>query len=247
MAGELYPVAGCRFFIGGVISVGIGDLVLADFDGQVFTEVDGYTTMGAIGDTAALITQPLINRGRDYKQKGTANAPSQSHNFAVVKGDAGQEALIAAAAPGDKNNYAIRILLNDAPVARSSVATITVAAPGVVTWADHGLAVGDKVRFTTTGALPTGLTAGTTYFVKTVPDEDTFTVSETLGGTAITTSSTQSGVHTVITVPTPSERLFAGLIMSASEQGGDANTMRLLATTVEVNSNTVNVASTPGT
>lgn len=246
MAGELYPVAGCRFFIGGPISVGIADLTLADFADQVFTEVDGYSTMGATGDSAALITQPLINRGRDYKQKGTANAPSRSDNFAMVKGDVGQAALIAAAAPADKNNYAIRIVLNDAPAERSAAATMTIAAPGVVTSTAHGLEVGDKVKFSTTGALPTGITAGTTYYVKTVPSADTFTLSATADGSAITTTGTQSGTHTVTTVPTNGERLFAGLVMSALEQGGEANTMRMLAATIEVNSNTVVVDPTPG-
>jgi hypothetical protein len=40
---------------------------------------------------------------------------------------------------------------------KSATATITIAAPGVVTWTDHGLSVNDTIRFTTTGALPTGL------------------------------------------------------------------------------------------
>lgn len=242
MAGELYPVAGCRFFIGGIIAVGSIDLVEADFAAQSWTEVDGYSTMGAIGDTSALITQALINRGRDYKQKGTANSPSRSDNFAVVAGDEGQAKLIAAGQPSDRNNYAFRIVLNDTPAPRSATATITVAAPGVLTWTAHGLEVGDKIQLSTTGALPTGLTAGTEYFVKTVPSADTITLSATLGGSAITTTGTQSGTHTATTVPQPSERLFAGLVMSTAEQGGDANTMRLIAASIEVNSNTVFVA-----
>lgn len=49
----------------------------------------------------------------------------------------------------------------------------------------HGLAVGDRVRFpAVTGG--TGLTADTgRYFVKTVPTDDTFTVSATLGGATL--------------------------------------------------------------
>lgn len=244
MAGELYPVAGCRIFIGGVISVDIDDLTLADFSGQVWTEIDGYSQMGAIGDTAALITTPLINRGRDVKQKGTANAGSMANVFAIVGDDPGQIALIAAAQPADKNNHAFRLLLNDTPPVRSSVATITIAAPGIVTWTAHGLSVGDKVKFSTTGALPTGLTAGTEYFVKTVPTADSFQLALTAGGAAITTTGSQSGVHTASSVPTPSERLFAGLVMTAAEQGGDANTIRNLNGTIEINSNIVRVEQT---
>ena len=76
--------------------------------------------------------------------------------------------------------------------------TITIAAPGVVTWANHGLAVNDTIRFTTTGALPTGLAINTTYYVKTVLSANTFTVSASAGGAAITTSGTQSGTQTAL-------------------------------------------------
>ena len=80
----------------------------------------------------------------------------------------------------------------------SATVTITIAAPGVITWTDHGLSVNDTIRFTTTGALPTGLAAGTTYYVKTVLSPNTFTVSASAGGAAITTSGTQSGVQTAL-------------------------------------------------
>jgi hypothetical protein len=76
--------------------------------------------------------------------------------------------------------------------------TITIAAPGVVTWTNHGLSVNDTIRFTTTGALPTGLAINTTYYVKEVLSANTFTVSATAGGAAITTSGTQSGTQTAL-------------------------------------------------
>lgn len=76
--------------------------------------------------------------------------------------------------------------------------TITIAAPGVVTWANHGLAVNNTIRFTTTGALPTGLAINTTYYVKEVLSANTFTVSASAGGAAITTSGTQSGTQTAL-------------------------------------------------
>jgi len=76
-----------------------------------------------------------------------------------------------------------------------STVTITIAAPGVVTWTDHGLSANNPIRFLTTGALPTGLAINTTYYVKTVLSPNTFTVSASAGGAAITTSGTQSGVQ----------------------------------------------------
>jgi hypothetical protein len=80
----------------------------------------------------------------------------------------------------------------------SSTVTITIAAPGVITWAGHGLSVNDTIRFTTTGALPTGLAINTTYYVKQVLSANTFTVSTSAGGAAVTTSGTQSGTHTAL-------------------------------------------------
>ena len=85
----------------------------------------------------------------------------------------------------------------DLPYIDSTV-TISIAAPGVVTWTAHGLSVNDTIRFTTTGALPTGLAINTTYYVKTVLSANTFTVSTSAGGAAITTSGTQSGTQTAL-------------------------------------------------
>jgi hypothetical protein len=74
---------------------------------------------------------------------------------------------------------------------------VTIATPGVVTWTAHGLVAGDAVKFTTTGALPTGITAGTTYYVIAAGlTADTFRISATPGGAAINTSGSQSGVQT---------------------------------------------------
>ncbi len=82
---------------------------------------------------------------------------------------------------------------------RSAAAvTIAIASPGVITWpASHGFTPNQPIAFTTTGALPTGLTAGTTYFVSaTGLTASTFSVSATVGGAVVTTSGTQSGTHT---------------------------------------------------
>ncbi len=156
----LYPVAGCRIYIGGVLSDKNSDFVAADFSTQVWTEIDGWSSSGSIGDTGALITTPLINRGRDAKQKGTSNAGQMQNEFVALPTDAGQILLLAASAPSNKNNYAFRDDLNDAS-----------------------------------------------------------------GGA-------------------PSKRYFVALVMNAEEAGGGANTMRMVKSTFEVNSNIVRVAAT---
>lgn len=75
--------------------------------------------------------------------------------------------------------------------------TVTLASPGVFTLTAHGLVIGDRVYLTTTGALPTGLSANTIYYVVSVPTADTFTLSASEGGSAINTSGSQSGVHSL--------------------------------------------------
>lgn len=84
----------------------------------------------------------------------------------------------------------------------TATVTMTIATPGVITWTGHGFVANDPVRFTTTGALPTGLTANTTYFVVGASiTANTFQVSATAGGAAIATSGTQSGTHTGLFAP----------------------------------------------
>ena len=74
--------------------------------------------------------------------------------------------------------------------------TVTIASPAVFTLNAHGMSDGDRVRLFTTGALPTGLSANTDYYVLWAAT-NTFQLSATRGGAAINTSGTQSGAHTV--------------------------------------------------
>lgn len=96
------------------------------------------------------------------------------------------------------NNYSVRWDGYLSPTETSTV-TISIGSPGVVTWTNHGLKGGAPVVFSTTGTLPTGLTAGTTYYVVGASvAANTFQVSATPGGSAITTSNTQSGTQTAV-------------------------------------------------
>lgn len=82
--------------------------------------------------------------------------------------------------------------------ANTQEVTVTIDTPGVFTAVGHGLIEGDGITFTTTGALPTGLTAGTLYYViATGLTLDDFEVSTSVGGAAVDTSGSQSGVHTL--------------------------------------------------
>lgn len=87
--------------------------------------------------------------------------------------------------------------------------TLSIATPCVVTYADHGLANGTAIVFTTTGALPTGMVANTVYYARSI-DANTFNIYETSdyaieGGSTgrISTSGTQSGTHLLYKIITP--------------------------------------------
>ena len=87
--------------------------------------------------------------------------------------------------------------------------TFTIATPCVATFSVL-LAEGTAVKFSTTGALPTGLTAGTTYYLRNV-DGVTANLSATPAGAIINTTGTQSGTHSVsdlVDVPTAQNVLF---------------------------------------
>jgi hypothetical protein len=75
--------------------------------------------------------------------------------------------------------------------------TVTLASPAVFTLNNHGFVAGMQVRLKTTGALPTGLAQTRYYVLATGLTTNTFQLSATLGGAAIATSGTQSGVHSV--------------------------------------------------
>lgn len=78
---------------------------------------------------------------------------------------------------------------------------MTIANPCVVSKATHGLTADDAIKFTTTGALPTGIVASTVYYVSaTGLTAGTFQVSATPGGASIITTGAQSGTHTLYCV-----------------------------------------------
>jgi hypothetical protein len=81
------------------------------------------------------------------------------------------------------------------------VFTVTVASPAVFTSTNHELYIDDQIQLATTGALPTGLSVDTTYYViRSGITTTTFKLSASKGGTAITTTGTQSGTHSYIKV-----------------------------------------------
>jgi hypothetical protein len=73
--------------------------------------------------------------------------------------------------------------------------TITIASPAVIT-SSVNLPNGSSIQLGTTGALPTGLSTSTTYYVVNVSGT-AFNLAATPGGTPINTSGTQSGTQSI--------------------------------------------------
>lgn len=113
-----YPVAGCKFFIGTPLDEKSTDFTEADFASMVWTEVSKWSQMGDLGDSSNLIPIQLIGEERDKQQKGTRSGGTMQNIFVADPTNPGQLALMAA--EKTRNNYAIKIELNDKPAVGAS-------------------------------------------------------------------------------------------------------------------------------
>lgn len=144
-------------------------------------------------------------------KQSTLSASDASHNGYLTSGDWSTfNAKQVSTLPqydvwaGNSSNVAQAtntVLLGDVK-AGSNFQTVTIAITGqaAVTATAHGLSEGDKVYFTTTGALPTGITASTTYFAHPNNADHTqlaTSISNLHDAIYLDTSGTQSGVHTM--------------------------------------------------
>jgi hypothetical protein len=178
---------------------------------------DTYTAIGQITNIPEFGRKynevkfsPIATRGVQ-KVKGSYDEGSVEIDIARDPADAGQ--ILALIARDIDEAYNFKIAFNDAVVASSATVTITIASPGVVTDTAHGLPDKTPIKFSTTGALPTGLSPGTTYYVKLI-DANTYNVAATAGGSAINTTGSQSGVQTRTTAPVSSFVTFAAQVAS---------------------------------
>lgn len=82
-------------------------------------------------------------------------------------------------------------------IVSNATVTMTIASPCVLALpTGQFVSRGWPIVFTTSGALPTGIVAGTTYYVLTANTGlNNFTISATPGGAAINTTGSQSGTH----------------------------------------------------
>lgn len=103
-------------------------------------------------------------------------------------------------------------------LAKSGTVTVTSATPAVVTWTAHGMVAGQPVQFSSTLTLPTGLTANFTYYLVNVA-AGSFGVAATVGGAALATTSTGTGV---ITCTASGNNIYAGQVVTGVTSGATA-------------------------
>lgn len=124
---------------------------------------------------------------------------------------------------GIGQSITLAFLAQNQNIAAATV-TITIANPAVFTKSGTLPANGTPVAFSTTGALPTGLTAGTIYYVVNASGT-TFNVSTTVGGSTVVTSGTQSGTQTATFYGLFNNVLqIDGTVVTPKWQGGTTST-----------------------
>lgn len=123
---------------------------------------------------------------------------------------------------GNNIENMIQILSNELGIGVNiGTVTMTIGNPTIITRISHGLSAGDLIVFSTTGSLPTGLVAGTTYYViSSGLTADSFRVAATSGGTQIVTSGTQSGVHSFNMLSRPNGYIYGSRGSVMGNSGG---------------------------
>lgn len=175
--------------------------------GNTVITTEGFDTIfvqkaGSVAGTRAIkVTGSNVNIG-DFAYEGQLNqagdtTDQQNHGLFIAIEDT-STASISNVTIGNVKGTNVRgdVVFIGTSRALIGTATMTIASPGVVTRAAHGLAANTRVSFATTGALPTGLLANNGYYVRN-PTANTFELAAAPNGVSINTSGAQSGVHTL--------------------------------------------------
>lgn len=218
MSEQLFTVAGTRVFISSNPVPAKGNIALADFADTEWIEIGGLFNLGELGGEQAINEFELINEVWTRKTKGGRNGGTMTNQFVPMALDPGQIKYREAIEHCRPYQFKIE---RGADCTPEAMVTITNAEPAVITWNAHGLFGNQPVVFTTTGTLPTGLTAGKVYYV--IADgltADTFSVSATEGGAPVGTTADGSGTHTASAPPVGMTDLFQGLATDGARSGG---------------------------
>lgn len=225
MSDQLYTIAGTLVFISEDPVNAKAEVVPADFAGTTWIEIGGLYNLGELGGEQTINEFDLINQVWTRKVKGGRNGGTMANQFVPMAFDPGQVKFKEAIE--NCRTYQFKIE-RGADCTPESTVTISQASPGVVTWNGHGLLAGQPVIFTTAGTLPTGLVAGTIYYVIAAGlTANTFSVAATPGGAGIATTAAGTGTHTASAPPAGMTDLFQGLATDGTKSGGAKNDLYL--------------------
>ena len=210
-------------------------------NGFIFTGANGRIGFCSTFDFQGTIDTILSRKGAANLQLGAADAAAPvAQTLSVQSVVAGTSSTAGAdfTLTGSQNTGSglagnLIVSTGFSNTVGTATVTITIATPGVITWTAHGLVTGSPVVFTTTGALPTGITAGTTYFAITSSTlgVNTFQIATSAAnaaaGTAVATSGTQSGVQTGTTSATVQSPLMTTTTFGPSGLTGSQATSLL--------------------
>lgn len=123
-----------------------------------------------------------------------ANTPAAGYIWAFAGLNAPPKTLFTNGANVSRTTWSV---LFNTLTANVGVATINIAnSSTVVTANNHGLVPGNKISFETTGNLYVGISTGNNYWITTAT-QNTFTFSNTAGGSNVVMSGAQSGTITI--------------------------------------------------
>jgi hypothetical protein len=154
-----------------------------------------------LGNTTAAGTGVAIPANKSVLLRSDGTNIVEQLNQIVGNFDVGGNATVTGdtAVTGNLATSSSLVVIGGSSLGVEQAATISIGTPAVVTVAASP-PISAPVVFKTSGALPTGLTAGTVYFVlatgRTATD---FRVSTSIGGSAVNTTGAGSGTHAVYT------------------------------------------------
>jgi hypothetical protein len=186
--------------VGGVTV--LGEYLLTLVDANTYTiSVSGTASSSTTGGGTVYAVYQINPGGATYVPSTGWGASSWGSGYWGI----GVTVAVAPIRIWNQNNFGQNLLYGvsggplyywDASIGYSaSIVTITIASPCVVT-CTLGLVDLTPITFSTTGALPTGLLPGITYYVRYLTST-TFNLSATPTGALINTSGSQSGVQSI--------------------------------------------------
>ena len=162
---------------------------------QQLVENAGWNTVFRVAHELRSLESDLVARGRFILETAPFNAADATPTLDALTWTerASFIATLTAAAQILRGSLEVnhRLTSLDTFTANASTEVLTVASA-------HGLAAGDRVKFTTSGTLPAGLALDTIYYVIASGLTSTeLKVSATDGGSAVNITDTGTGTHTI--------------------------------------------------